>query len=644
MKKIKTSLSLTSIILSSGLLTLSPVLAKEQINHNYETSLKKNLKHNFKTRLKRALKKSNNTVDNLQNIEFVDQKSTVNSNEYRQTQTKFFTNKPIIPATSVFQLSSQNKLPITTSTGQPQVKKTPRSPTVISQTPGNFRDPKFGEIIDNTPPYFGEVINVDQLQDVSPEHWAYQALRSLVEKYRCISDSSSGAFNGNRVLNRYEFAAALNFCLVKVERSIYALGNRIAEQKEDLALMQRLQAEFATELETITARVDSLEQRVALVDSRQFSTTTVLRGSVNFNLISAFGNRKAVGRGENPTEDLDENLTLSGRMSLSFDTSFTGKDRLRTRIQAGNVSNYGAGFTGTDMTRLIGATNTGNDVRLGSLFYEFPLGDKGIMAVAPAADFPTRIFPALNPVSSISNFGAESPIYSFAFGAGTVAYYQFTDELAAGISYLTFPGNNPDEGLFKGQYTALTQLTYTPSNKVGIALTYGRYYAPEPVDTINVTGSKGSNFAQLPFGDSTATSSNALGLQFTYKLSDKLIIGGWGSYFNATAESSPSVNGFSGSEGSDADIWSWAITASLKDFAKLGSQVNFVFGMPPKVTSNDVFEREDEDTSLHFELSYRYPLTDRIFITPGFLVITNPEHNANNDTIWIGLMRTSFSF
>ena len=534
-------------------------------------------------------------------------------------------------------LSSENQLPVTGST-QTQIYQAPKSPTIFSQTQN------FGEIIDNSPPYFGEIINVDELEDVSPGHWAYEALLSLVEKYRCISDSKERAFNGNRVMNRYEFAAALNICLVKVGRSIYSLGNRISEQKEDLAAIQRLQTEFAQELETIRNKVDNLEQRVALADSRQFSTTTVLRGGVNFDLISAFGNRKAASGGENPTEDLDENLTFSGRMGLSFDTSFTGKDRLRTSITAGNVNNTSAGVTGTDMTRLIGATNTGNDIILSSLFYEFPIGERGIVAIAPAADFPTRIFPALNPVSSISNFGAESPIYSFAFGAGGVAYYQFTDEFAAGITYLTTSGSNPDEGMFNGQYTALTQITYTPSDKIGVALTYGRYYAPDPGSTINVTGSKGSNFAQLPFGGNTATSSNALGLQFTYKLSDKLIMGGWGSYFKANAETSPSISGFSGSSGADADIWSWAITASLKDFGKLGSQVNFVFGMPPKVTNNDVFERVDRDTSLHFELSYTYPLNDRIFITPGFLVITNPEHNADNDTTWIGLMRTSFSF
>jgi Carbohydrate-selective porin, OprB family len=296
------------------------------------------------------------------------------------------------------------------------------------------------------------------------------------------------------------------------------------------------------------------------------------------------------------------------------------------------------------MTLLIGGVNTNNNARLGSLFYEFPIGKRGIAAIASVADFPTRIFPALNPVNSFSNFGAESPIYSFAFGSGAIIYYNFTDQLAGGITYLTSSGSTSNEGLFGGQYTALAQLTYTPSDKLGMAFTYGRYYAPEPGSTIDVTGSKGSTFAQLPFGASTATSSNAFGLQLTYKLSNKFTLGGWTSYFNPQAEGSPSVSGVNGSQGSHADIWSWAITASLNDLGKLGSQLNFVFGMPPKVTSNDITERADRDTSLHLELSYRYPLTDRIFITPGFLLITNPEHNAANDTAWVGLLRTSFSF
>ena len=66
--------------------------------------------------------------------------------------------------------------------------------------------------------------------------------------------------------------------------------------------------------------------------------------------------------------------------------------------------------------------------------------------------------------------------------------------------------------------------------------------------------------------------------------------------------------------------------------------------MPPKVTSNDVTSRRDLDNSYHLEVSYRYRLTNRINLTPGFLVIVNPEHNNSNDPIWLGLFRTSYSF
>ncbi|XWK88775.1 MAG: iron uptake porin [Phormidium sp.] len=486
------------------------------------------------------------------------------------------------------------------------------------------------------------IVNVNQLLDITPNHWAYQALRNLIEKYRCISGFPERNFNGERVMSRYEFAAGLNSCLTSIRRSIESFNNQFP-QKEDLLVIERLQAEFATELQNITAKVDNIEQRVAFIEGHQFSPTTVLRGVANFNLISAFGDRKAVPPGSHPKEKLEDNFTLSGAVVLNFDTSFTGKDRLRTQLIAGDVNRFATSVTGTEMTRLL-ATNTNNNVRLGTLFYQFPLGKRGIVAIAPIANFPTRIFPAFNPVNSISNFGAESPIYSFAFGGGGVIYYNFTDKLAGGISYLIDSPNNVSQGLFKGQYTILTQLSYTPTDKFGLAFTYGHYYSPEPFLTSNVTGSKGSVFAQYPFGGSTATSSNAFGLQFTYKLTTKLILGGWVTYFNAKAEASPSVSGISGFRGSQAEIWSWAITAFLADLGKSGSQLSFVFGMPPKVINNDIWVREDGDTSLHLELSYRYPISNNIFITPGVLLITNPEHNAANDSIWIGLLRTTFTF
>ena len=211
-----------------------------------------------------------------------------------------------------------------------------------------------------------QVPGVEQLQDVSPQHWAYQALRSLVEKYRCIS-TSGGEFNGNRPMTRYEFAAAFNACLITIEGLIANSSNSLLKL-EDLTVLDRLQREFVTELGEVRNRVDNLESQVTSIEKNQFSTTATLKGSVDFYLISAFGDVRAAAPGDNQRESLDNNLSFSSRAVLDFDTSFTGKDLLRTSIQAGNVSSFDRSSVGTDMISLIGATNSDNKFDLASLY------------------------------------------------------------------------------------------------------------------------------------------------------------------------------------------------------------------------------------------------------------------------------------
>ena len=38
------------------------------------------------------------------------------------------------------------------------------------------------------------------------------------------------------------------------------------------------------------------------------------------------------------------------------------------------------------------------------------------------------------------------------------------------------------------------------------------------------------------------------------------------------------------------------------------------------------------------------PLNDNILLTPGAYVVLNPNHNSDNPTIWVGLVRTTFKF
>lgn len=96
------------------------------------------------------------------------------------------------------------------------------------------------------------------------------------------------------------------------------------------------------------------------------------------------------------------------------------------------------------------------------------------------------------------------------------------------------------------------------------------------------------------------------------------------------------------------NIFNWAATLSLVDLGVKNGLAGIVFGQPPKVTRNQ-FETEagafvDPDTSLHFEVFYRWPVRDNIAVTVGAIVITNPEHNAVNDTAYVGVVRTLFRF
>ncbi|ELR97148.1 iron uptake porin, partial [Gloeocapsa sp. PCC 73106] len=90
-----------------------------------------------------------------------------------------------------------------------------------------------------------QVTSVSQLRDVSPGDWAFEALRTLVERYGCIVGYPDQTFRGNQPTSRYEFAAGLNACLQQMERLIAASE---AVLREDIERLQLLMQEFEAEL------------------------------------------------------------------------------------------------------------------------------------------------------------------------------------------------------------------------------------------------------------------------------------------------------------------------------------------------------------------------------------------------------------
>ncbi len=486
-----------------------------------------------------------------------------------------------------------------------------------------------------------QVTSVNQLSDIDP-FW-FSAVQKMVDKYGCIVGYPDGTFKGQRNITRYEFAAAVSRCMEWVEENIGSVDG------EDLVTLRRLVQEFEAELATLGARVDDLEGRVAFVEDHQFSTTTKLKGEVIFSLDSAFGDKKAV-TGGNGTVDVDDNITLSDRVRLTLDTSFTGRDRLRTRLQAGNTFPMD-NRTGTDMARLGYEADQGNNVNLNRLYYQAPLGDRVSFIIAPVIS-ENDLLEETNPLfassgtGALSRFNRRNPaVHRFPVDAGAGLTFEFSDNANLQLAYGVPSANNPadKEGvLFDGSYTALAQLNLSLlEDKLALSATYGRGYysgdgAPDG-DDVSLGGSVGSSNANDPFrigGVDQPTSANRFGIQGDFALTDTISVGGWVGYVDAEDE----VNGNS------ADIWNWTARVGFKDLGGEGNVLGLAFGMPPKVTSNDIAGREDPDTSYLLEALYKYRVSNNVLITPGVIVIFNPEHNDANDTVYVGVLRTTFTF
>jgi hypothetical protein len=318
-----------------------------------------------------------------------------------------------------------------------------------------------------------------------------------------------------------------------------------------------------------------------------------------------------------------------------------GEDRLRVRLQAGNIPEFDEA-TGTEMARLGFGAATDNDIVIDDLIYEFPLGDKIMIAIG-ANDFDFNEIANLhNPYLESSGTGALNRFYRrnplvFRNNAeqGVGANIIFSDSLSLDVAYVTGESESPadKDGVFNGDFTAISQLNLALAETLDLGFAFG--YSFYPGEDVNLSGSTGSPRAKEPFGE-IATSALRFGIQGNWRVTPTINLVGWGGYIDAEAEAGAR-------EGDDADLWTWMASVSFLDLGKEGAIFSVAGGMPPKLTDVDGGD-EDDDTSYLIEAQYKYPITDNILITPGAYVILNPNHDDGNDDIWVGTIRTTFSF
>ncbi len=313
-----------------------------------------------------------------------------------------------------------------------------------------------------------QITNVNQLRDVAPTDWAYEALRSLVDRYGCITGFPNQTYRGSQALTRYEFAAGLNSCLNQIERLIASQG-QIGQ--EDIDTITRLSQEFEGELATIGGRVDELESRTAVLEDNQFSTTTKLVGNVWLNITGAGADGdvqvetsdlslpsviRPPGRdpvtGAPTVQEVTENpeITFSDLVWLTFESSFTGQDVLTTRLAVGNgdspanaFASAGAyntfGIPFTDQTA--GVQGEGNsEVVIHDLSYNFPVGDKFRFVIGPQinwyAYFDQNAYTFF--LTGASSFNSIGSTLSNAVdrGSGAVVSWDINDKFKLNIGYL----------------------------------------------------------------------------------------------------------------------------------------------------------------------------------------------------------------
>lgn len=478
------------------------------------------------------------------------------------------------------------------------------------------------------------ITQVRQLRDLSSVDWSYEAIRSLAERYGCMKGLSNRTFQGDRSITRYEFGAGLNSCLEKIEDSVDIYFDLPIELDREPA--DKIFKEFENILNTLNNQITYLEEN-------QFSTTTKLTGEVVFGLGSILA-----GSTDDSETEIDRIPYLGNQVTLELATSFTGEDELLIELEAANLPDL-ADVTNTFQGELAFSGSNDNNLELDLLAYTFPLGDNLEIIIGTKGLAADDIAETINFLEgdnggdgAISNFGGLNPIYETAEDAGIGIIYEIGETIELSAGYLAAAANEPTggEGIFNAPYGAVAQAIISPSDRLDLAFTYIHSRDLSDTDT-------GSNLANLQsftedeFDEAVSTVSNSYGVEFSYELSDFIVVGGWGGLSTITTLSTLSGE----LEGGTQDVWNWAINLAFPDLGKEGNLGGIVIGAEPWVTSSSIDTLgEDENMSLHLEAFYQYRLSDNLAITPGIIWITAPDNSNLEDDLVIGAIRTTFAF
>jgi len=372
--------------------------------------------------------------------------------------------------------------------------------------------------------------------------------------------------------------------------------------------------------------VDGLEARVGELEANQFSTTTKLNGIATF----VIGGASYAGNPAGVVSNLGT-VTFNYDVRLNFDTSFTGKDLLRTTLRSGNFANSVLGNGNTALEVAFqegpGALPGVDIVGINRLFYQFPIGEgwKATIGGKVRQDDMLAMWPSAYPSDTILDlltYAGARGTYSLNLGAGVGLMYQ-KDGFNFSWNYVANEATAENSALGIGQgYSTTAQFGYSADNAgVALAYTYGDGIA----------------------GQGLGLYSHGIGLS-----------GYWSPSENKAIPSISAGFGWNDIE-TVGDAWSWMVGMQWEDAFMKGNALGMAIGSAGTAngapTLGIIPSNPPAGTliggTLAYELWYKFQVTDNISVTPAFFAIGNgpiPGVANSGNTTFGGLVKTTFKF